>query len=87
MCKIYTTLFMKETNPLGNHMTPDEYKCARKQLGMNVSEWIEKLGISIDTHKNFSSGRNGRDTISATVANHIQTLLELQALQKQVGED
>jgi predicted transcriptional regulator len=62
-------------------MTTDDYKTARTDLNMTVSEWIEKLGISIDTHKSYNSGRND---ISPQIANHIQTLLELDRIKKGV---
>lgn len=65
-------------------MTVDDYQKARKQLGMNVTQWTEKLGISVDTHKSYNSGRK---TVSPAVANHIQTLIELQELQNQPGEE
>jgi predicted transcriptional regulator len=62
-------------------MTTDEYKLARTQLGLNVDEWIIKLGISKDTHKGYNSGRAD---IQQPVANHIQTLLELDRIKKGV---
>ncbi len=62
-------------------MTKEEYKEAREILKLSVSEWIEKLGISIDTHKSYNSGRK---EVMSPVANHIQTLLELNEIQKSV---
>lgn len=60
-------------------MTQDEYKQARKELGFSVDGWIARLGITIDTHKSFSSGRR---EVNAMVANHIDTLLELKKIKK-----
>ena len=60
-------------------MTQDEYKQARTELGLSVNDWIAKLGITIDTHKSFNSGRR---EINAMVANHIETLLELKKFKK-----
>lgn len=54
-------------------MTSDEYKAARKLLGYNVEQWINKLGIAIDTHKSMSSGRN---PVMLPVQKHIETLLQ-----------
>lgn len=62
-------------------MTTDDYKTARTDLNLTVSEWIEKLGISIDTHKSYNSGRND---VPPQIANHIQTLLELDRIKKGV---
>ena len=64
-------------------MTTDEYKLARKELGYKIPEWIEKLGISIDTHKSYNSGRK---EVQAPVANHIETLLELENIKKSVSD-
>ena len=58
-------------------MTSEEYKQARTALGMNVNEWIEKLGISRDAHKSYNSGRA---PVQLPVKNHIETLLELDRL-------
>ena len=38
-------------------MTKDEYKQARKELGMSVDSWVKALDISINTHKSLCSGR------------------------------
>ncbi len=38
-------------------MTKDEYKQARKDLGMSVDSWVNALDISISTHKSLCSGR------------------------------
>ncbi len=62
-------------------MTNEEYKAAREALNLNVGDWIDKLGISMDTHKSYNSGRK---YVQAPVANHIQTLLELNKIQKSV---
>ncbi len=62
-------------------MTPDEYKAARKELGLNVSDWVDKLGISISTHKKYSSGALN---VQQAVSNHIETLLELDKLRKKI---
>ncbi len=65
----------------GTFMTPDEYKAARKELGLNVSDWVDKLGISISTHKKYSCGALN---VQQAVANHIETLLELDKLRKKI---
>lgn len=62
-------------------MTDDEYKAARKQLALSVADWAKELGISIDTHKGYSSGRA---IIQLPVNNHIKTLLELDKIKKSV---
>ncbi|BCL74200.1 hypothetical protein VIBNIFTn2_1110009 [Vibrio nigripulchritudo FTn2] len=63
-------------------MTAEEYKAARKVLDLSVSKWIEKLGISMDTHKSYNSGRA---LIQTPVANHIETLMELKKIQESVS--
>lgn len=55
-------------------ITKNEYKAARVELGYDVAGWIELLGISIDTHKSYNSGRL---EVQPPVANHIKTLKEL----------
>lgn len=60
-------------------MTPEEYQSARKTLRYNVSNWLEKLGIALDTHKKYNSGQI---KIQAPVANHIETLLEYEEFNK-----
>ncbi len=62
-------------------MTVDEYKAARKRLALSVDDWIKELGISMDTHKGYNSGRA---TAQLPVANHINTLLELDRIKKSV---
>lgn len=62
-------------------MTKDEYKSARVKLGFSVAEWIRKLGISMDTHKGYNSGRS---VVQLPVANHIITLLELSRIKKSI---
>ncbi len=62
-------------------MTTEEYQQARKTLGFTVPFWIKRLGISIDTHKSFNSGRR-KISESPIVGNHIETLLELHQLKK-----
>ncbi|WP_170968509.1 hypothetical protein [Psychromonas sp. SP041] len=54
-------------------MTTDEYKNARAKLSLSVPDWIEKLGISFNTHKSYNCGRA---EVQKPVANHILTLLE-----------
>jgi len=61
-------------------MDKEEYQQARKTLGYSVPLWIEKLGIEIDTHKSFNSGRR---EVSLMVENHIVTLLELNKQKKE----
>ena len=61
-------------------MTKEEYQQARKTLGYTVPFWIEKLGIEIDAHKSFNSGRR-KINENKMVRNHIATLLELKKLQ------
>lgn len=67
-------------------MTPNEYQSARKALGYEVPEWLEKLGIARDTHKKYNSGHA---VIQPQVANHIETLLEYhklrQSMEKALG--
>jgi predicted transcriptional regulator len=63
-------------------MTSEEYKAARGELGLSVPEWIERLGISRDTHKKYNSAAMA---IQLPVSNHIQTLLELNRLKKSVS--
>jgi hypothetical protein len=53
-------------------LTKEEYQEARKALGYNVTDWIKKLGIELDTHKSFNSGRR---EVNAMVGSHIKTLL------------
>jgi DNA-binding transcriptional regulator YiaG len=53
-------------------MNPDQYKQARQEMGLSVSEWCERLGLPLDTHKNYNSGRR---PIPLTVQKHIETLL------------
>lgn len=65
-------------------MTTDEYKSARTQLGFTVEEWISKLGIAMDTHKSYSSGRL---EIQIPVVNHILTLRELHHLKKKLKKE
>jgi hypothetical protein len=60
-----------------------DYQIARTTLGCSVPEWINKLGISLDTHKSYSNGRN---PVQAPVANHIETLLKLKDLQDQIND-
>jgi len=62
-------------------MTNDEYKAARKQLALSVADWVKELGISIDTHKGYNSGRA---IIQLPVVNHIKTLLELDRIKNSV---
>lgn len=57
-------------------MTKDEYKQARKDFGYSPKEWLEKMGISLDSHKSYSSGRL---PVSQPVKNHIKTLYEIQS--------
>ncbi|USD68146.1 hypothetical protein [Vibrio sp. SCSIO 43136] len=64
-------------------MTHEDYKAARAELGYNVQGWIEKLGISMDTHKSYNSGRK---EVMQPVVNHINTLLSLNKIQKSVLE-
>ncbi|HGY0724504.1 TPA: hypothetical protein ACNUS5_002437 [Vibrio cholerae] len=60
-------------------MTNEEYKSARKELKMSVPEWIEKLGISRDTHKKYNSGAI---PIQLPVVNHIKTMIEKKVARK-----
>lgn len=62
-------------------MNHDEYRNARKHLSMRVNDWIDVLGIALDTHKSYNSGRLA---IQPPVANHIETLLKLDRLEKSV---
>lgn len=57
-------------------MTKDEYRKARTDLGYNVAGWLEKIGIGLDAHKSYSSGRN---PVQQPVENHIKTLYEIQS--------
>lgn len=66
----------------GLTMTSEEYKAARDELGLSVPEWIEKIGVSRDTHKKYNSGALA---IQLPVSNHIQTLLELNRMKKSVS--
>jgi len=59
--------------------TNEEYQQARITLGFTVPFWIEKLGITLDTHKSFNSGRR---VVNSMVGNHIETLLELNKFKK-----
>lgn len=52
----------------------ESYRQARIELGMTRLNWITTLGISIDSHKSYSSGRLKVPTF---VSNHIQTLKRL----------
>lgn len=63
---------------VGGCMTNEEYKSARKELKMSVPEWIEKLGISRDTHKKYNSGAI---PIQLPVVNHIKTMIEKKLLE------
>lgn len=63
-------------------MTSEQYKLARNELALSVPEWIDKLGISRDTHKKYNSGAIA---IQLPVSNHIQTLLELNRLKKSLS--
>ncbi|HAS4214138.1 hypothetical protein ACQ5UC_16230 [Vibrio cholerae] len=63
-------------------MTTEEYKLARKELGLSVPDWIDKLGISRDTHKKYNSGAIA---IQLPVVNHIRTLIELNRIKKSVS--
>lgn len=62
-------------------MEKEEYKKARKRLGLDVLNWTLKLGISKDSHKSYSCGR---EKIPAGVANHIETLLKMQEIKSVV---
>lgn len=53
-------------------MTKAGYREARKALGYSVQDWVIKLGISMDTHKSYNSGRR---EIQKPVVNHIETLI------------
>lgn len=55
-------------------MTKDEYKKVREDFGYSQKEWLEKMGISIDTHKSYSSGRL---PVSQRVANLIEMMHEI----------
>ena len=54
-------------------MSVDQYKKSRKDLGLSVTEWCDRLGIALDTHKNYSAGRR---PIALPVQRHIETLLK-----------
>ncbi len=60
-------------------MTNEEYKQARQELGFSVSEWVERLGISVNSHKSYNSSRR---EIPNYIAAHIETLRELKNNQK-----
>lgn len=62
-------------------MTTDEYKSARQQLKLSVEDWIRLLGISMDTHKSYNSGRS---VPQLPVTNHIVTLLKLDTIRKSI---
>ncbi|CAM3931243.1 Transcriptional regulator [Vibrio aquimaris] len=62
-------------------MTTEDYIASRSELKLTVKEWIEKLGISIDTHKSYNCGRND---VPPQIENHIKTLLELDRIRKSV---
>ncbi len=53
-------------------MTSEDYKAARKKLGLSVSDWLLVLGIVRDSHLSFSCGRR---SIPLYIQNHIQTLI------------
>lgn len=55
-------------------MTFIEYKEARAVLGLSVEEWINKIAISMDTHKGYNSGRA---EVQLRVANYINAMLKL----------
>ena len=38
-------------------MNKEEYKRARKELGLSVDDWVTALDSSVDTHKSLCSGR------------------------------
>lgn len=60
-------------------MDKEHYQQVRKELGFTVTFWIKKLGIELDTHKSFNSGRR---KITPMISNHIETLLELKKVTK-----
>jgi hypothetical protein len=63
-------------------VTKEQYIAARKELGFDdLNQWLEKLGIKYDTHKSYNCGRV---KVSPMVVEHLATLLELQALKKQL---
>jgi hypothetical protein len=53
-------------------MKASQYKQSRKDMGLSVTEWCERLGLALDTHKNYNSGRR---PIPLAVQKHIETLL------------
>ncbi len=59
-------------------MTNDEYAQARRDLKLKVPDWIEKLGLTLDIHKNYNCGR---EPIPQTVACHIKTLQQAKLLE------
>lgn len=64
-------------------MTTEEYKKARSELQFNLNDWLNKLGISKDTHKGYNCGR---DNVGTSVAKHIESLYEIKALKEQLAE-
>lgn len=64
-------------------MTAEEYKSARHDLDYILSDWIEKLGISIDTHKNYCSGRI---KVGRQAQAHIHTLYAVKQLKNELAE-
>ena len=58
-------------------MTKYQYKECRKELGYNVTDWCQALGISEDLHKSMCVGRRG---VNPYILTHIQDLEELISL-------
>ena len=50
-----------------------EYKAARHTLGLSLSAWLDRLGISLSAHKKYSSGHL---PVSVPIDRHIQTLIK-----------
>ena len=60
-------------------MSADDYRKARADLNMNLPDWLHKLGIKKSSHDSYSSGRG---KVPQYVANHIETLYQLNKLIK-----
>ena len=54
-----------------------EYKAAYKESGLTNLEWCELLGISLSSHKKYSSGDR---EVMLSVQKHIKALQEIKRL-------